>query len=98
MMFLVVPFNKIPLFFKEPITFMKSFISLFVRVIPEPKNFLLNASIPVFTNCFAAFFAASLANVHTLFFAIFSPILKAANIRGKGTNHPAFTVLDKLSY
>ena len=30
-MFLVVPFNKIPL-----ITFRISFISLFVRVIPEP--------------------------------------------------------------
>ena len=33
---LVVPFNKMPLFFKDLITFVISFISLFVRVIPEP--------------------------------------------------------------
>ena len=34
--FLVVPFNKIPLFSKDLITFAMSFISLFVRVIPKP--------------------------------------------------------------
>ena len=34
--FLVVPFNKIPLFCKDLITLVISFISLFVSVIPEP--------------------------------------------------------------
>ena len=34
--FLAVPFIKIPLFFKEFITFVISFISLFVRNISEP--------------------------------------------------------------
>ena len=34
--FVVIPFNKIPLFSKDLITFIISFISLFVRVIPEP--------------------------------------------------------------
>ena len=34
--FLVVPFNEISLFSKDLITFIISFISLFVRVIPEP--------------------------------------------------------------
>ena len=34
--FLVVPFNKIPLFTKGLITFIMSFVSLFFRVIPEP--------------------------------------------------------------
>ena len=34
--FLVVPFNKIPLFSKDLITFAMSFISVFVRVIPKP--------------------------------------------------------------
>ena len=33
--FQVVPFNKIPLFSKGVITFIISFISLFIRVIPE---------------------------------------------------------------
>ena len=48
--FLVVPFNKIPLFSKDLITFTISFISLFVRVIPEPLldvNFLLCSFIPL---------------------------------------------------
>ena len=35
--FLVIPFNKIPLFSKGLITFIISFISLFFRVIPEPS-------------------------------------------------------------
>ena len=34
--FLVVHFNKIPLFSKDLITFIISFTSLFVRVIPKP--------------------------------------------------------------
>ena len=38
--FLVAPFNKIPLLSKDLITFITSFISLFVRVIPAPKTFL----------------------------------------------------------
>ena len=58
-MFLVAPFSKIHLFSKDLITFIKSFVSLFVRVISKPKSFLLSASIPVFANCFDA----SLANV-----------------------------------
>ena len=33
--FLVVPFNEISLFSKDLITFIISFISLFIRVIPE---------------------------------------------------------------
>ena len=36
--FLTVPFNKIPLFSKDFIIFI-SFISLSVRVIPAPKSF-----------------------------------------------------------
>ena len=35
-MFLVAPFNKIPLFSKDLIILIMSFISLCVRVIPEP--------------------------------------------------------------
>ena len=34
--FLVLPFSEIPLFPKYLITFLMSFTSLFVRVIPEP--------------------------------------------------------------
>ena len=37
--FLTVPFNKIPLFSKDFIIFIMSFISLSVRVIPAPKSF-----------------------------------------------------------
>ena len=33
----VVPFNKIPLFSKDLITFIISIVSLFVSVIPEPS-------------------------------------------------------------
>ena len=36
--FLVVSFNEIPLFSKDLITFIISFISWFVRVIPEPVS------------------------------------------------------------
>ena len=36
--FLVVSFNEIPLFSKDLITFIISFISWFVRVIPEPET------------------------------------------------------------
>ena len=43
--FLVVPYNKIPPFSKDLIAFITYFISLFVRVIPEPvvdeKSFLI---------------------------------------------------------
>ena len=39
--FLVVSFNKIPLFSKDLITFIISFISLLVRVIPEPVTYYL---------------------------------------------------------
>ena len=35
-LFLVVSFNEIPLFSKDLITFIISFISWFIRVIPEP--------------------------------------------------------------
>ena len=34
--FLVVPFNKIPLFSKDLVTLIKSFASSFVRLIREP--------------------------------------------------------------
>ena len=37
--FLVVPFSKIPLFSKDLITFTISFISLFVNVIQESRIF-----------------------------------------------------------
>ena len=63
--FLVLPFNKTPLFSKRLITFIISFILLFVRVIPEPvideiflKIFLLSKLspapflAPVFFNSF----------------------------------------------
>ena len=36
--FLVVSFNKIPLFSKDFVTFIISFISLFIRVILVPKT------------------------------------------------------------
>ena len=39
--FLAAPFNKIPLFSKDLITFIISFTSSFVRVIPEPVIFSL---------------------------------------------------------
>ena len=38
--FLLVPFNKIPLFSKELIAFIISFISMFVSVIPEHLNII----------------------------------------------------------
>ena len=50
--FLVVSFNTIPLFAKHLITFIIYFISLSVRVIPEPLpdvNFLLSSFIPLLT-------------------------------------------------
>ena len=48
--FLAVPFSKVLLFSKDLITFTMSFISLFVRVIPEhllDANFLLSSFIPL---------------------------------------------------
>ena len=54
--FVVVPFNKIPLLSKDLITFITSFISLFVRVIPEPLPviyYLLNLSICLSKNFFS---------------------------------------------
>ena len=50
LIFLEVPFNKIPLFWKDQVIFMISFISLFVSVIPIP----LKNEVPVlyiFTKC-----------------------------------------------
>ena len=50
--FVVVSFIKIPLFSKDLITFIIYFISLFVRVIPEPLlnvKFLLSSFIPLLT-------------------------------------------------
>ena len=38
-LFLVAPFNKIPLFSNNLISFIISFISLSVRVMPAPKYF-----------------------------------------------------------
>ena len=38
LIFIVVSFNEIPLFSKDLITFIMSFISRFVRVIPEPVS------------------------------------------------------------
>ena len=46
--FPVVPSNKIPLFYKDLITFILSFILLFLRVISKPLldvNFLLSSFI-----------------------------------------------------
>ena len=43
LIFLVVPFNKIPLSFKDLITFIIFFISLFVSVIPGSLNLFLIA-------------------------------------------------------
>ena len=50
--FLVVPFNKTDLFSKDLITFITSFISLFVKVIPEPLldvNCFFSSFIPILT-------------------------------------------------
>ena len=56
--FLVVPVNKSPLFSKDLFTFIMSFASLFVRVIPEALlhvNFLLSSFVPLLTNYSPAF-------------------------------------------
>ena len=90
LIFLLVSFNKIPRFSKERITFIISFISWFVGVILEFYIFLLRTSIHVFTNCFAA----SLSNVDILRVTIYSPILQAGNIKGKGKNPPKCNILD----
>ena len=50
-----------------------SYISLFVRVIPEPKHFVLSAPIHEFKNCFAA--------LPYILLSFLSPILKAVNMR-----------------
>ena len=94
--FILVPFNKIPLFSKELVTFIIPFISLFARVISEPKNYLLSPSIPLFTNCLVHFFFfdTPLANVDSLGFTIFNSILKAETIKVKGKIHPNCTTLD----
>ena len=58
--FLVVPLNKISLFSKGLIAFMISFISLFVRVIPEPVIYsLLNLSVCLSRKNFSKFLAIS---------------------------------------
>ena len=58
--FLVVPFNKISLFSKGLIAFMISFISVFVRIIPEPVIYsLLNLSICLSRKHFPKFLAIS---------------------------------------
>ena len=50
--FVVAPFNKIPLFSENLITFIMPFMSLFVSVISEPSligNFILSLSNPLST-------------------------------------------------
>ena len=63
--FLLLPFNKIPIFPEELITFITFFISLFVSVTPEPSktakllssfyDILPNLSNSTFLNTFATF-------------------------------------------
>ena len=63
--FLLLPFNKIPIFPEELITFITFFISLFVSVTPEPSktakllssfyDILPNLSNNTFLNTFATF-------------------------------------------
>ena len=67
--FVVVPLNKIPLLSKDLITFITSFISLFVGVIPEPLPviyYLLNLSICLFKKFFPKFLAISVPFLATL--------------------------------
>ena len=67
--FLVIPLNKIPLFSKHLTTFIISFISLFVRVVPEhlPVIYsLLNLSICLSRKLFPKFLAISVPFLATL--------------------------------
>ena len=67
--FLVIPLNKIPLFSKHLATFIISFISLFVRVVPEhlPVIYsLLNLSICLSRKLFPKFLAISVPFFATL--------------------------------
>ena len=54
LIFLVVPFNKIPVFSKELVTFIISFASMFVSVIPEPFSLTLLSTF--FTPTYIIFF------------------------------------------
>ena len=104
--FVVAPFNKIPVFFKDLITFTISFISLFVRLIPEPvtllKLFLPIILSPVSTkrlvsSSLGALFFNSFTNEFFIEFPgddIISLIIEANILGGPNRYPPKCTILD----
>ena len=101
--FLVVPFNKIPLFSKDLITLITSFISLFANVNREP---LLRILSPTRTRKFSKSFV-HLAVSFFIYSFLYDPNTVYANVTGvsvvllgSGTpkysrNPPNCTILDK---
>ena len=72
--FLVVPFDRFPLFSKDLITFMIFFVSISVRDIPETVlNYLLKLSIFLSRKCFPKFLGISVPFL-TKFDKLFSKI------------------------
>ena len=104
--FVVAPFNKIPVFFKDLITFTISFISLFVRLIPEPVT-LLELFLPIIlspvstkrlvSSSLGALFFNSFTNEFFIEFPgddIISLITEANILGGPNRNPPKCTILD----
>ena len=84
--FVVVPFNKIPLFSKDLINVITSFISLFVRVIPGPVlDFFTN-----YKSCYD-FSDVKFANVIYLI----GEKGESNILGGPNRNPPNCTILDK---
>ena len=75
--FLVVPFNKIPLFYKHLITFTISFISLLVRVFPELLNYEIH---------FLIFLPSKLSLASTTLSSIFLARILFDSFNSKFTN------------
>ena len=89
--FLAVPFNEVSLFSKDLTTFIISFISLSVRVIPDPLPAiysLLNLSICWFRNSFPKFLGKSVRFLATLY--KICPKIGMLRI----TTHPDCIILD----
>ena len=84
--FLLVPFNKVPSVSKDFITFIISFVSLFVRVIPETLldfflfdvHFSLSSFIPLLTYYSVTFSANSGTAFFTYVAHVFTPLFNAS--------------------
>ena len=102
--FLVVPFNKIPLFSKDLTTFIKSFILLFVRVTPKPVieeiPFLIFLQsklsyVSIKASLFSFFAPAFFINEFIIGRSNLSGVFVSTGILGGANiNLPAFTILD----